>query len=42
MSNQLSDEEKRPLADFEIVNTDLESTRKQVLDIYKEIRDDRF
>jgi dephospho-CoA kinase len=42
MSNQLSDEEKRPLADFEIINTDLESTRKQVLDIYKEIRDDRF
>jgi dephospho-CoA kinase len=37
MTNQLSDEEKRPLADYEIVNTELESTRKQVLEIYEKI-----
>lgn len=41
MSNQFSDEKKRPLADYEIVNTDLESTRKQVLEIFQEILDIR-
>lgn len=41
MSNQLSDEEKRPLADFEILNIELESTRKQVLEIYEKILDNR-
>ncbi len=39
MSNQYSDEQKRPLADFEIINDDLAETKKQVLDIYQEILD---
>lgn len=42
MSNQFSDEKKRPLADFEIINDDLAETKKQVLEIYQEILDIRL
>jgi dephospho-CoA kinase len=42
MSNQYSDEQKRPLADFEIINNDLDETKKQVLDIYQEILDNKL
>lgn len=42
MSNQFSDEKKRPLADFEIINDDLAETKKKVLEIYQEILDSYF
>lgn len=42
MSNQLSDDKKRTLADFEIVNDNLAETKKRVLEIYQEILVDRY
>ncbi len=37
MENQWSDSKKIPLADFTIINIDIEDTEKQVLKVYKKI-----